>query len=777
MLKIVAAATAACFVASVAAVPSDPKAAAAALIAKMTLDEKVTLLHGGRAPGQAGYVGNTPPIERLGIPALNLNDGPQGFRSGGTTCWPSGLTVATTWDVDAMGAWGEAMGGEFFGKGANVQLGPGVCVARVPKCGRNFEYLSGEDPYLGFRLVQPVIRGIQSKGVIANAKHWVNNNQETDRSGGNEVVDERTRWEMYYPPFLGAIKAEVGSIMCSYNRINGNYSCGNNETLNTDYKVRAGFEGWVMSDWGATHSMSINRGLDQEMPGGGHMGLPLKMAVGSGEVSMAKVDDSVSRILTQMYKFGLFDHVAQWNGTAHGNDVTSPANSQLARDLAANATVLLKNDGVLPLKPGQKVLLVGNDATSPFVHGGGSGSVEPTYTVSPLRAITTRNGGTVPKSGGGGGAPLNCTVLDQDTDYFSSPGSKPVGHKDSVTDCCTACGTTGGNYNYFTRTNSGDCWCHQQVGQKRTGKAGFVSGSCHTVAPAPAPGPASNSVSTCSKDCGAAAAAADVAVVFIHVTSSEGSDRKTLGFSDDDNAMVAEVAKAQKNTVVVMVNPGAVLTPWAGDVGALLTMFMPGLEMGNAVSDILYGDVNPSGRLALTFPNIENELNFSKSQWPGLPVATGLESTYSEKLEVGYRYYDAHKIEPKFAFGHGLSYAKFGYSGLSVKGLNISFTLKNSGSVAGAEVAQLYLGFPASAGEPPQQLKSFEKVSLAPGASASVTFALSAGDLAVWDAQAHEWAGVKGTFSLFVGASSRDIKLTGSLEHTPTPGVKVEAWK
>jgi beta-glucosidase len=213
------------------AVPADPKAAAAAMIAKMTIEEKVTMLHGGRAPGQAGYVGNTPPIERLGIPALNLNDGPQGFRSGKTTCWPSGLTVATTWDMEAMGAWGAAMGGEFYGKGANVQLGPGVCVARVPNCGRNFEYLSGEDPYLGYELVQPVVSGIQSKGVIANAKHWVNNNQETDRSGGNEVVDERTRWEIYYPPFLGAIKAEVGSIMCSYNRINGNYSVSSSPAL------------------------------------------------------------------------------------------------------------------------------------------------------------------------------------------------------------------------------------------------------------------------------------------------------------------------------------------------------------------------------------------------------------------------------------------------------------------------------------------------------------------------------------------------------------------
>lgn len=262
--------------------------------------------------------------------------------------------------------------------------------------------------------MQPVITGIQSKGVIANAKHWVVNNQETDRSGGNEVVDERTRWEMYYPPFLGAIKAEVGSVMCSYNRINGIYSCSNNETLAVDFKARAGFEGWVMSDWGATHNMTINEGLDQEMPGGRYMGKTLEAAVQAGQVSTAKVDDSVSRILTQMYKFGVFDHMDQWNGTAHSNDVTGTAHSTVARNVSAAATVLLKNAGVLPIKAGSKVVLIGSDATNPTVHGGGSGSVAPTYIISPEAAITIRNGGQYPPTGppaggGGGGLPVNCT--------------------------------------------------------------------------------------------------------------------------------------------------------------------------------------------------------------------------------------------------------------------------------------------------------------------------------------------------------------------------------
>jgi beta-glucosidase len=475
----------------------------------------------------------------------------------------------------------------------------------------------------------------------------------------------------------------------------------------------------------ATHSMSINEGLDQEMPGGSFMGATLLDAVKTGTVKMSKIDDSVSRILTQMYKFGLFDHMSQWNGTAHGADVTSLANSQLARNISAQATVLLKNNGVLPLKPGKKVVLIGADATTPFVHGGGSGSVQPTYTVSPLTAIQQRNGGKIPKSGPGALKPTKCTVLDKDTDYFSLAGSSNQPMKEhSVTGCCDACGAATG-YNYFTYTGKA-CWCHKEVGKKNSHE-GYTSGSCHTVAP-PGPPSGSNGVTTATGDAAAAAAAAaDVAVVFIHTTSSEGSDRKSLSFEAADDAMVAAVAKAQKNTVVVMVNPGAVLTPWADDVAAALTMFMPGLEMGNAISDVLYGDINPSGRLALTFPNKENEVGFTKEQWPGVPVSTGLESTYTEKLEVGYRWYDSHKVEPKYAFGHGLSYTNFSYSGLKVSGTDVSVTVKNVGATHGAEVAQLYLGFPPSAGEPPQVLRGFQKLHLAPGSEATATFELGAG--------------------------------------------------
>lgn len=436
------------------------------------------------------------------------------------------------------------------------------------------------------------------------------------------------------------------------------------------------------------------------------------------------------------------------------------------------------------MKAGMKIALIGSDSTNPVVHGGGSGSVAPTYIVSPYDAISIRNTGKIPPSfpKQAPSGPVNCTILDKDTDYFiTNGGSKNLGGGyNSPAACCAGCGAAGSEWLYFTHTQDNSCWCHVGVGKKETvGKQGYTSGSCRAGTP-PAPGPSpSSSVTTYTGDdptaAATAAAAADVAVVFVSTTSSEGSDRKTLAFSDDQNAMVAAVAKAQKKTIVVMVNPGAVLTPWTGDVAACMTMFMPGLEMGNSLSDILYGDVNPSGRLPLTFPNVDNEQQFTQSQWPGLPVKTGLESTYTEKLNVGYRWYDAHQVTPKFAFGHGLSYASFAYSDLTVTGLTISFTVKNTGTVAGAEIPQLYIGFPSSAGEPPKVLRGFEKVMLQAGGEETVTFALDSGMLSVWDVTEHGWAPVSGTFQVYVGASSRDIKLTGTLAHANSAKT-VPAW-
>eukprot|EP00322_Chrysochromulina_rotalis_P031894 CAMPEP_0115890084 /NCGR_PEP_ID=MMETSP0287-20121206/33166_1 /TAXON_ID=412157 /ORGANISM="Chrysochromulina rotalis, Strain UIO044" /LENGTH=368 /DNA_ID=CAMNT_0003346839 /DNA_START=111 /DNA_END=1214 /DNA_ORIENTATION=- len=359
----------------------------------MTLAEKVELLHSDCG----GYTGNTCANDRLGIPPLKMNDGPQGFRDdgrpGSSTAWPCSLAIGATWDPDAAFDWGSAMGDEFYRKGANVQLGPGVCVLRVPKNGRAFEYISGEDPYLGYVMSQPAVKGIQSQNMIANAKHWVNNNQEYDREEVDQVVDERTQFEIYYPPFEGAIAADVGSFMCSYNKVNGKWSCENPDTLQRDLKDRLGYKGWVMSDWGATHSMSINAGLDQEMPTANYMSNEgLTQAVESGDVTTERIDDAVLRMMTPMFKIGVFDTP---NNNTQANNVTTEEHVTLARSLAAKSLILLKNqENVLPLSKSDpiKIALIGYSALEPVAMGQGSGAVVPAFLPAPYDAILAKFG-------------------------------------------------------------------------------------------------------------------------------------------------------------------------------------------------------------------------------------------------------------------------------------------------------------------------------------------------------------------------------------------------
>jgi len=678
--------------------PSDPPAQRAAkLLTEMTFAEKTHLFHGSCS----GYVGNVCGNDRLGIPAIKMNDGPQGFREahglpGTSTAWPCSLAIAATFDPTASGAWGTAMGDEFYRKGANVQLGPGICLARVPRNGRNFEYISGEDPHLGYVMVQPAVQGIQSKGVVANAKHWVNNNQETDRSSVDEEVDERTRFEMYYPPFEGAIAADVGSFMCSYNKINAKsvpgsgWSCENPETLQRDLKDRLGFKGWVMSDWGATHSMSIMAGLDQEMPGSSYMGDDaIAKAVQSGSVPDSRVDDAALRILTPLFAVGVFDRN---NTNTQSNNVTSPEHQALARSLAARSIVLLKNDkSTLPLSSsaGLKLALIGRTAMDPVVAGGGSGEVKPSSKPRPYDAILAKMGLTSPPA-----PPLQPTL----------PACNPAGTK------CV----------YYDDGSD-------------------IERSAKT------------------------AAEADVAIVFVATSSSEGHDRGSLSFDGNADELVAKVAASGvARTVVTAVAPGAALTPWRNSVDAITFGFMPGQEYGNALADVLFGDVNPSAKLPLTLPTRENEVNFTESDWPGVGKPQRV-ATYSEKLLVGYRWYDAHGVTPAFPFGHGLSYSTFTLSNLHASRDAVGVLLSNTGTAYGAAAPQLYLTFPAAAGEPPFQLKGFTSIPMPPGTFVNVTFPLDLRSRSIWDVETHSWAEVKGTFGVTVGFSSRDPKaLKGS---------------
>ncbi len=668
----------------------DPKNRARALMNQMTAEEKKGMLYGyGCQSKEWPYVGNVAAIPRLNIPSLKYNDGPQGFRDdaipGSTTAWPSGLTAAASWQRETLQAWGEGMGKEFYLKGANVQLGPGVCVARIPRNGRNFEYLSGEDPFLGYVLVQDAINGIQSQQVVANAKHYVNNNQETNRGSVSENVDERTRFEMYYPPFVGAIEANVGSMMCSYNKINHVYSCENNGTLMTDLKVRMGFDGYVMSDWGATHSLSIEQGLDQEMPSNNFFN-----QTSLDSKPQHAIDDSVVRILTGFFAVGVMDKP---NPNQISSNVTSIEQNDIAQKISENSTILLKNvNEALPLqKTNLKVVVVGAQSWQPVVHGGGSGQVVPAWVKPPLWSI--------------------CDMLGVD-------------RIDPSTGTLSKCSSDNGN-----------CVTYNDGSQNPPG--------------------------TASKDY-------NVAILFIQTSSSEGSDRPNLSFANGQDQYTTNWGQVKGNSfrkVLVMSTPGAVLTPWADGMDSILLNFMPGQAMGDAITNVLFGEVNPSGKLPLTFPNKENEQEMTVAQYPGLQ--NGENATYSEGFFFGYRWYDKHKVTPKFSFGHGLSYTTFSYGKLSIDGRTVSVDLTNTGKVDGAEVVQLYVGFgdqkfgPDQREEPVKQLKGFEKYYLSPGESITATFTLTDRDLSYWNVDSKSWSLKVGKADISVGSSSSDIRSNG----------------
>jgi beta-glucosidase len=530
-------------------------------------------------------------------------------------------------------------------------------------------------------LAVPVVTGIQDQGIIATAKHWVNNEIEQDRKAVSSNVDERTRFELYYPPFEAAVRAGVMSVMCAYNRINTVSACENSDTLN-HLKKTMGFKGWVISDWLATYSTepSLHAGLDVEMPEGLHYSeAVLQKLLDTGLLHESRVDDSVLRILTTMYTIGLFDSPAQGSPVAN---VTSDKHNALAREIAAKATVLAKNENkALPLKASDYsnkcIAVIGDEST---VSGGGSGKVTPSYIITPAQGVKN--------------------------------ALEAAGIKDATV---------------------------QYINGTDVDAAAKLASQCA------------------------------VAVVVVATSSSEGSDRASLSLGNGQDELVTAVAAQNPKTIVAVNCPGAVLMPWKDLVPAIVISWLPGQEAGNALADILFGTVNPSGRLPITMPNKENEIGFTPEMYPG--VGTPPEATYTEGLLVGYRWYDANNVVPAFPFGHGLSYTSFEYSNLEVMQSPasslplIGVTIKNSGSVTGAEVVQMYLEYPAAAGEPPKQLRGFLKTAeLAPGATQHVTFVVTSRDVSVWDVATHDWSVVKGAFNVYVGSSSRDIRLQGSIQ-------------
>jgi beta-glucosidase len=773
-----------------------------------------------------------PAIPSLCIPALLLTNGPAGVSTNApvqlpATALPAPISLAATWDPAAARQYGVVEGNEVLDQGRNNLEGPDIDIARVPENGRTFEAY-GEDPYLAGQIVAGNVEGIQSRGVIATPKHFTANNQETNRTTINEIISQRTLEEIYIRPYKDAVDAGAGAVMCAYPQINGVFSCDNSALLGA-LDNELGFKGYVMSDFGAIHSTvdAANAGTDLELPSPSFYGTTLATAVTGGQVSKATVDGMVERILRTMFAFGLFDKPAPQVQT-----IPAAKDGATARQLAEAGTVLLKNDGnVLPLDASslKSVALIGPEADVASAGGGGSAKVAPLYTVSPLQAIgkvadrhhiSVVDAGEPPVTLGQDpaipGWALTAPSGQQGllAQYFNNStwsGTPAVSRVEPYVDqyalppagivTATATGSTqrysvrytgtltprtSGSYTLSLSTNN-HATLYLNDAQVLSDGGGFPSASTSTTVELTAgtgysieldysatnvaldelgwelPAGADNPVIDSAV---AAAQKASVAVVFVGDETSEGVDRPNLELPGFQDQLISAVDAANPNTVVVLNTGDPVLMPWLSRVKGVVEAWYPGEEDGNAISAVLFGQVNPSGKLPITFPSSETDVPANTpQQYPGV---SGV-ATYSEGLNVGYRYDDATGQTPLFPFGFGLSYTTFAFSNLRVHAgkdghVEITAQVTDTGSRAGTEVAQLYVGDPASIREPPRQLRGFQQVTLRPGETETVRFTLTGSAVAYWDTARSAWAVAPGTYQVYVGDSSAlaNLPLRGS---------------
>ena len=708
-----------------------PDERAALLVRQLTLDEKISLVHGlgwgallggpeavpARSLGGAGFI---PGIPRLGIPDLQMADAAVGVARGSvfgrySTPLPSCVSEAASWDLNVAREYGALIGGELRAQGYNMSLGGGVNLTREPRNGRNFEY-KGEDPILAGKLAAAEMKALQEQGVIGHIKHYAVNDQENGRNYVNVKIDKRAMRETDLLAFEIAIRESgIGAVMCSYNLVNGDYACENSYLLNDVLKKQWGFRGFVVSDWGGTHSVAkaANAGLDLEMPGDTYFGAPLKKAIEAGEVSASRLDDMVQRILRTEFAAGLFDLPAQ----RRVPDIFK--NLDVAQRIAEQGSVLLKNaDARLPLSTAVgSIAVIGSHADVAVLSGGGSAQVDPP------------GGNAVPPPPGSDPPPIFGAV---------------VWHPSSPLRAIRA--------------------------KARNAKVEFDPGS---------------DPATAAK----LAKLSDVAIVFVNQPASEGSDLASLSLPGNQDALVAAVAAANPRTIVVLETGGAVAMPWLDRVAAVLEAWYPGIRGGEAIANILFGDVNPSAKLPLSFPRYETDLPRPKLAqqpppasdadmvpiFPGVPFKVNtrqFDLAFDEGLKVGYKWYEAEGKQPLFPFGFGLSYTSYAYSDLKVTpggAPSVSFNVKNTGPRAGAEVAQVYVTLPPAAGEPFRRLVAWEKVNLAPGETHAITLALDPHYLSIFNPDRESWELRPGTYNVYAGGSSRDLPLRGALQIDARP--------
>lgn len=701
-----------------------PDKRAALLIEQLTLDEMISLVHGpmpallemppADAAMGAGYI---PGVARLGIPALNETDAslgianPRQVRKGdGATGLPSGLALASTWDPELAHAAGVMVGSEARDKGFNVLLGGGANLTREPRCGRNFEYL-GEDPLLAGVLAGQAIKGAQSNDIVCTLKHFALNDQETCRHVVDARIDEGALRESDLLAFQIAIEiGDPGSVMCAYNRVNGEWAGENDFLLNQVLKNDWGYRGWVMSDWGAVHTTAkaALAGMDQEsgeqLDKQVYFGELLKEAVQQGEAPFERLSNMVHRILRSLIDKGVFDKPAEKRPTDY------EANGKVAQAAAEAGVVLLKNDGVLPLKGTlRKIAVIGAHADVGVLSGGGSSQVLPV-----------------------GGAGLEIKVTMGLSSAFSQITYHPSAPLAAIR------------------------------GMTRNTEVVYAGGEDHAAAAAIA------------KD-------ADVAIVFADQWTTEAEDLPTLSLPNNQDALIEAVAAANPKTVVVLETGTPVLTPWLDRVSALLQAWYPGTRGGEAIARILFGEVNPSGRLPISFPRDVADL--VRPEIPGMIFGPPVEGKtlptsfpdvqqhkgrfsveHPEGADVGYRWFAKTGKPTLFPFGFGLSYTAFAYGGLTVEGgetLTVSLDVSNTGAVAGIDTPQVYALVTGSDGKESQRLVGWSRVALAPRETKRVTISADPRLLANYDATLPGWRIAEGKVGVAVGASAEALTLRG----------------
>lgn len=693
---------------------------------RMTLEEKVGVLH-----AQSKFCSRG--VQRLGIPELWTTDGPHGIRpevlwdeweqaawtNDSCVAFPALTALAATWNPALAQLYGRSLGEEALYRGKDVVLGPGVNIYRTPLNGRNFEYM-GEDPLLASRMVVPYIKGLQSNGVAACVKHYALNNNEVNRHTSNVIVDDRTLYEIYLPAFKAAVtEGGAWSIMGSYNLYQNQHGCHNKRLLCDILRDEWGFDGVVISDWGGTHDTAeaVENGLDLEFGSwtngltNGRSNAYDNYYLADPYLKMLREGKADMATLDNKVRnvLRLIFRTAMKNDKGFGS-LCSDEHYAAARRIGAEGIVLLRNKGnLLPLDPSkpQNILVVGENAVKMMTVGGGSSSLKVQRETSPLDGLRAQ-------------APAGSTVI-WERGYVGDPT---------------------GEYNGVT---SG-----QDLSESR-------------------------SADRLIADAADAARRADI-VIFVGGLNKatgqdcEDSDRESLALPYNQDAVIEALVAANPHTVVVNVSGNAVAMPWADKVPAILQAWFLGSESGNSLADVIFGRVNPSGKLPMTFPvRLDDVAAHAVGEYPGTKRADSdiVDIRYNEGVLVGYRWFDTKKIRPLFAFGHGLSYTTFGYGKLSADAskigpdgaMTLSVDVTNTGSRAGAETVQLYISdTKASVKRPAKELKNFAKIYLEPGQTKTVTFTVRPSDLAFFDAGAHAWKAEPGEFRAHVGAASDDIR-------------------